>query len=234
MSGPESTDDRKREVRCTDCEFELSDIENRDDGAELPTLRGYAALFNTPTDLFRGLRETIKPGAFKRTLHEGADVRALFNHDPSLILGRNKAGTLKLEEDSKGLKVEIQPPNTELGRSVVESIKRGDVSQMSFAFSVVKRTEEDLGEGQWEWTLEDVELFDVSPVTFPAYPDTTISAREWEVRKAAMSPDKRNTIPKELSLVNEQTRLDIRKKVAQLDAMKVEQEKRASQRNGNS
>ena len=107
-----------------------------------------------------------------------AQFRALVDHDPSKILGRVKSGTLELVEDKRGLRVKINPPDTQVGRDIVESIRRGDVDQMSFAFV----TREDKWESDEEGNtilreLLDVDLFDVSPVTFPAYPDTTVAVR---------------------------------------------------------
>jgi len=142
-------------------------------------LEGYAALFDNPTELWDGYYEQIRAGAFARTLREGADVRALFNHNPDMVLGRNKAGTLTLRETKKGLKVNIWPPDTQIGRDVVTSVKRGDISQMSFAFRAIKTTDEEKGKGEWLRTLEDVDLYDISVVTYPAYPDTTVAARSY-------------------------------------------------------
>lgn len=141
-----------------------------------PRLVGYAAVFNQVTDLLPGFREVVRRGAFAKSIREG-DIRALWNHDPNYVLGRTRSGTLKLDEDEHGLKVEIAPPNTAWARDLLESIKRADVDQMSFGFRVL----------QDRWTREDtekplrelleVELFDVSPVTFPAYPETEIGVR---------------------------------------------------------
>lgn len=140
-----------------------------------PTIRGYAAVFDQVTDL-GFFTESIAAGAFERALKEGADVRALVDHEPSKIIGRNTAGTLRLQEDDRGLVAEIDPPDTSVGRDIVESIRRGDVSGMSFGFVT-------LGE-QWNYegekphrTLTDVDLFDVSAVTFPAYPQTEVGLR---------------------------------------------------------
>jgi HK97 family phage prohead protease len=129
------------------------------------------------------LREKIAPGAFSRTLAEKADVRALVDHDPSKIIGRTKSRTLKLDENSKGLKVEIKPADTQAGRDILKSVERGDVDQMSFGFRTVKDEWEDHKDGTATRTLVDVDLFDVSPVTFPAYADTTIAARSLELRR---------------------------------------------------
>jgi hypothetical protein len=150
--------------------------EVRMDG-ETGKICGYAAVFDTPTELWPGFREVIRPGAFSKTLRE-ADVRALFNHDPNLVLGRNTSGTLKLWEDARGLVYEIDPPNTELGRSLVESLRRGDISQSSFGFWVIKeRRLEDAAAGVITRELLEVELQDVSPVTFPAYEETQAMVR---------------------------------------------------------
>jgi HK97 family phage prohead protease len=159
-------------------------FESRRGGKDQPTkLTGYAALFNKPTELFPGLREKIAPGAFSRTLAEKADVRALVDHDPSKIIGRTKSKTLRLDENSKGLKVEIKPADTQAGRDILKSVERGDVDQMSFGFRTVKDEWEDHKDGTATRTLVDVDLFDVSPVTFPAYADTTIAARSLELRR---------------------------------------------------
>jgi HK97 family phage prohead protease len=159
-------------------------IETRKNGKELPSkLVGYAALFNKATELFPGLREKIAPGAFTRTLAENADVRALVDHDPSKIIGRTKSGTLTLTENRKGLKVSIDAADTTAGQDILKSVARGDVDQMSFGFRMVKESWEDHKDGTATRTLEDVDLFDVSAVTFPAYTDTTIAARSLELRK---------------------------------------------------
>jgi HK97 family phage prohead protease len=162
-----------RELR----QIAFTEFEVREDGGT-PHLRGYASVFNTEAVIAGLWREQVAPGAYRKTVQE-ADIRALWNHDTSLVLGRNKAGTLRLAEDDKGLRVDITPPDTQAGRDAVTSIKRGDVSQMSIAFSVVKQ----------EWTapanqtdlplrtIREARLYEVSPVTFPAFETTSISAR---------------------------------------------------------
>ncbi len=140
-------------------------------------IEGYAAVFNRKSVPlgFMGFREQIAPGAFSETI-KTADVRALFNHDPSMVLGRTTNGTLTLEEDKKGLRVSIDPPNTTWANDVRELIKRGDVSQMSFGFEMVADEWDESGKTPLR-TLRQVNLFDVSPVTFPAYPQTSVKAR---------------------------------------------------------
>ena len=154
------------------------EVRSGEDDDDLPMIRGYAAVFNEWADIIPGLfRERITPGAFRKTLRD-ADVRALVNHDPNYVLGRNKAGTLDLREDKHGLAVKIEPPDAQWARDLMVSMKRGDISQMSFGFRPVKWTEEP-GEATdpLEVTLQEVRLFDVSVVTFPAYPQTEAWAR---------------------------------------------------------
>lgn len=152
-------------------EFELRAT---DDGEG--KLVGHAAVFNKEAELF-GFREKIQKGAFKKTIKE-SDVRALWNHNSDFVLGRNKADTLELREDEKGLLVEIEPPDTQWARDLGVSIERGDVSQMSFGFETV-RDQWTEGKGNQDPLREllEVRLFDVSPVTFPAYPQTDIQIR---------------------------------------------------------
>ena len=151
--------------------------EIRADGEEQALkLNGYAAVFDQMSVLLYGqFRERIARGAFAGSLAD--DVRALWNHDTNLPLGRTKAGTLKLDEDSHGLRVEIDPPATQAGRDAVESIRRGDVDQMSFAFDVLEDEWDKNDAGEIVRTLRKVKLYEVSPVTFPAYPQTSVSAR---------------------------------------------------------
>ena len=148
------------------------------------TITGYAALFNSETDL-GWEREMIAPGAFGRSMRNGADVRALFNHDPNIVLGRNTAGTLDLTEDDRGLAYIIHLPDTEQARAIREGIKRGDISQSSFAFRPVRDERITNENGKDLRILHEVELFDVSPVTYPSYKDTVASARATEVHNAA-------------------------------------------------
>lgn len=142
---------------------------------------GHAAVFNTRAEIFRGFFEEIQPGAFTDAI-ETDDVRALWNHNPDYVLGRNGARTLTLREDKQGLAVEIDPPPTTWANDLLISMRRGDVSQMSFGFRI--RQVEDaeswgtLPDGSILRRIKAVELFDVSPVTFPAYPETDVGVRE--------------------------------------------------------
>lgn len=141
-------------------------------------LVGYAAVFDSLSEDLGGFREKIEPGAFADTI-EADDIRALWNHDSSLVMGRRANGTLSLEEDERGLKVEITPPETQWARDAMESVRRGDVTQMSFGFYTLSDRWE-VKDGEDIRTLERVELIEVSPVTFPAYPDTAIALRSRE------------------------------------------------------
>jgi HK97 family phage prohead protease len=138
-----------------------------------PKLAGYAAVFGVWADIGGMFKESVRQGAFTKTIKE-ADVRALWNHNPDYVLGRNKAGTLKLWEDSKGLGYEIDPPATTWAADLITSVKRGDVNQSSFGFSVNKQ---DLDYEKDERTLIDVTLYDVSLVCYPAYPTTSAQVR---------------------------------------------------------
>jgi hypothetical protein len=158
--------------------FDLNELEVRTEG-EKPKIRGHAAVFKELSEDLGGFRERIKPGAFAKAISKD-DVRALFNHDPNYVLGRAKAGTLVLAEDDKGLAIEIDPPDTQWARDLMTSIGRKDISQMSFGFRVVK--DEWIDKDLWDpkktiRTLIEVNLFDVSPVTFPAYPQTDVKVR---------------------------------------------------------
>ena len=159
---------------------------------ESPKIVGHAAVFNSPTFIegfFGGFNEEVAPGAFKESI-ENDDVRALFNHDPNLILGRNKSGTLTLSEDEKGLRYEIDPPDNSAGRDALESIERGDVDGSSFGFRVEQQTwTENDGDEPDHRLLQKVKLFDVSPVTFPAYPDTDVAKRQHQEFRAARGTD---------------------------------------------
>jgi HK97 family phage prohead protease len=163
-------------------EIRLNEVE------QSPKIIGYAAVFNTWTDIGGWFKEMIRPGAFTKTIKEN-DIRALKNHDENLILGRNKAKpkpTLRLWEDTKGLAVEIDPPDTTYSNDLRASIKRGDVNQMSFGFHVNKA---DMDYEKSERVLIDITLFDVSVVTFPAYPTTSAQVRSLFQRKEDSLPE---------------------------------------------
>jgi HK97 family phage prohead protease len=166
----------------------LPGAELRLDGEKEPRITGYAAVFNTWADIGGWFKESIRPGAFSKTIKEN-DIRALKNHDKDYVLGRNKAKpspTLTLREDSKGLAVEILPPDTTYANDLLVSMRRGDITQMSFGFQVNK-AETDFEKD--ERILVDVTLFDVSVVTFPAYPTTSAQVRSLFQHKESLPPE---------------------------------------------
>lgn len=159
-------------------------------GDGMPGIEGYAAPFNQKSaDI--GFREIVMPGAFDRTLANNADVRGLIDHNPPMVLGRTKSGTLVLKTDDYGLHISVrQLPDTSYARDLVVKMERGDVDGMSFAFDtrVDKWRTED---GEEIRELHDIELFDVSVVTYPAYPQTEVALRSLQayVESRQVSPD---------------------------------------------
>jgi len=142
---------------------------------EMPIIEGYAAVFGQLSEPLLGFRERVQRGAFTKTIQEG-DIRALWNHNSDYVLGRTRNGTLRLWEDERGLRVEIHPPRASWAADFLESIRRGDVDQMSFSFAAI-RDSWDTEEGEIVRTLREVRLFDVSPVAYPAYPATSVGVR---------------------------------------------------------
>lgn len=142
------------------------------------TVGGYAARFDTLSENLGGFREQIQSGAFSDCLRD--DVRAFFNHDPNIILGRTAAGTCRISQDSKGLAYEVDLPDTQAARDLMVAIERGDVTQSSFGFRVAVNgdTWDENEDGVYIRTITKVaRLYDVSPVAVPAYPDTAVAAR---------------------------------------------------------
>lgn len=134
---------------------------------------GYAALFDVPAEIGGLFVEKIAKGAFSTAIIKN-DVRALFNHDPNLILARTSAGTLSLREDAKGLAFEATLPDAVWTNDLLASIRRCDISQMSFAFIARREAWDDSGDMPIR-TLIEVELMDVSPVTFASYEQTQVT-----------------------------------------------------------
>jgi hypothetical protein len=169
-------------------------------------IAGYAAVFNRDSEDM-GFIERIAPGAFKKAL-KNSDTRALFNHDSNIVLGRESAGTLTLKEDERGLFMEVTPPDTQLVRDMVLTpIERGDISQQSFGFTVSSDKWEDVDKDvPKRMILEVRELFDVSPVTFPAYPDTSVALRSLDQTKEDLATEAHNT---EATLQDEKTNFEI-------------------------
>lgn len=168
----------KRELR----HFELEEVEIRakDGESESRTITGYAARFDKLSVDLGGFREKIQRGAFARSL-KSENIRALWNHNRDIVLGSTKAGTLRLWEDEKGLRFDFDAPASPWGDTALESIRRGDVDGMSFGFMVPRNGD------SWEEsnggpirTLLDVNLLEVSPTAFPAYPSSSATARSTE------------------------------------------------------
>ena len=158
------------------------DVELRVEEGETPKLVGYAAKFNKWSADLGGFREKIARKAFDDVLND--DVRALKNHDSNLLLGRSPK-TLKLSTNSVGLRFEIDMPDTTVGRDTIEEVRRGDISGCSFAFSTAEDDWKYVEDGSVERTLIKCSaLYDVGPVTYPAYPDTSVAARSLDRIKA--------------------------------------------------
>ena len=166
-----------RQVRMINTEFKT-----REDGDEL-TIEGYFAVFNSDYQLTPMLSESIAPGAFTEAL--GGDVRALVNHDTTLVLGRNKAGTLELREDSHGLWGQVRiNPNDHAACDLYERVKRGDVDGCSIGFDIAEEETEYRDDGSIHWTIKKVDpLYEVSACTFPAYEQTNVQARQEQVEQ---------------------------------------------------
>ncbi len=163
----------RRMLNLTKLRVNEPDSENKQ-----PIIEGHAAVFNQYSEELGNwfpFKEKISPGAFSDSI-AADDIRALFNHSPNYVLGRNKAGTLSLSEDDQGLKVRIIPPETSWARDLNISIARGDISQMSIGF-VVQSEKWGKEDGMDIREITKVKLYDVSPVTFPAYPQTDVGIR---------------------------------------------------------
>lgn len=188
-------------------------------------LRGYAAVFNSDSEDLGGFTEQIAPGAFTDTLAATPDCRCLFNHDPSALLGRTSSGTLRLRQDSTGLFYECEIPDTTLGRDILTLAQRGDISQSSFGFTVAAESWYDAN-GNPSNSSVGVKriirkvgaLLDVSPVTYPAYPESSVQARDAFLfpdgapQRGGQAEAARNV---SLKIVTEKIRKETQRKLAQ-------------------
>ncbi len=168
----------------------VEDMELRVTDGDNPKIIGYAAKFGKWSLDLGGFREKIRKGAFDEAL-EKSDVRALKNHDPNLLLGRMASGTLELKTNSVGLISEIDPPNTTTGKDTIEEIRRKDITGMSFSFTTAEDDWKYLEDGSVERTIIKIgELFDVGPVTYPAYPDTSVAVRSMDAHQKTFEKEK--------------------------------------------
>lgn len=160
----------ERRVRAIPTKFKT-----REEGGEL-YIEGYFAVFNSVYEIMPGMSESIAPGAFDNTL--AGDIRALINHDTTLVLGRTKARTLDLRSDSHGLwgRITVNPNDSD-AMNLYERVKRGDVDQCSIGFDILNEETDFRDDGSIHWTIREVKLYEVSPCTFPAYEETNINAR---------------------------------------------------------
>lgn len=167
----------RRQMRTVDAQFTT-----RENDSGNPCIEGYFAVFNSNYDLGYGMSESIAPGAFDGTIAD--DIRALINHDTTLVLGRTTADTLKLRQDKHGLwgHIDINPNDTD-AMNLYARVQRGDVTQCSFGFDILDEETEFRGENEVHWTIKTVKLYEVSCCTFPAYEQTSISAREKDLKE---------------------------------------------------
>ena len=166
----------RNEIQKRTMNLEASKFQTREE-EDAFLIEGYFAIFNSIYELWDGATEEISKGAFANTLEE--EVRALVNHDSTLVLGRNKSGTLGLKEDDHGLwgSIKINPKDSD-AVNLYERVKRGDVSQCSFGFEIIREETEFPEEGKIHWRILEVRLHEVSVCTFPAYKETEVSARK--------------------------------------------------------
>ncbi|HEM3710139.1 TPA: HK97 family phage prohead protease [Streptococcus suis] len=152
-------------------------VREQQEGQQEKVIEGYFAVYGSETELWPGAFEEIKKGAFDDTIEN--DIRALINHNTELVLGRNKAGTLTLKADDKGLwaRVVINEQDTD-ALNLYARVQRGDVDQCSFGFNIIEESTEFREDGTIKWTIEKIDLHEVSIVTFPAYEATSVQARK--------------------------------------------------------
>jgi len=175
-----------------------------------PTFSGYAAVFDSLSEDLGGFRETINPGAFRDSVGVD-DVRALFNHDPNYVLGRNRSGTLRLVEDEKGLRFDVEAPDVQWARDLAESVQRGDIDQCSFGFYCQDSAWRDQ-DGTPVRELRKCQLFDVSIVTYPAYPDTSADVRSRSEILADYQPAAQGSGSETVSAEIKRKKLDLKTK----------------------
>lgn len=168
--------------RCMQTTFNIVRSESNSPDTE-KCIEGYFALYENETELWQGCFEIINKGAFKDTIAKN-DIRALINHDTTLVLGRNKSGTLIIKEDDKGLygRIKINEKDSD-AINLYSRVERGDVDQCSIGFNIIDEEYEELADGSVRFRIKEVDLYEVSCCTFPAYEDTSIQARKRDVEQ---------------------------------------------------
>ena len=162
----------------------IGKLQTRADNNETDEMKieGYFVIFNSETKLFENYYEEISDKAFKDI--DLTDIRALADHDTAKVLGRTKSQTLSLTVDDKGLYGEITiNKNDSEAVNLYERVKRGDIDQCSFGFNILDETMDTRADGSTKWTITEIELFEVSVVTFPAYADTAVEARSEQMKQ---------------------------------------------------
>lgn len=177
----------KRQMRTAESAFITRETSNEAQEPE-KRIEGYFAVFDGTYEIAQGMTESIDPHAFDRTID--GDVRALIDHDTALVLGRTTANTLELRTDEHGLWGSVLiNPNDQDALNLYARVERGDVSQCSFGFEITDEETEFRDDGSIHWTIKDLNLYEVSVCTFPAYQTTEVTARTeqaTELKKRAL------------------------------------------------
>ena len=190
---------RQKNIRDFKTKFKITRDEQTPDER---VVEGYFALYESETELWEGSYEIITKGAFDNTLNK--DVRALWNHNTQYVLGRSKNGSLQLKADDKGLFGTIKLPNTQYANDLYELVSRGDIDQASFGFNIIDEDLEELASGGYRWRINEIDLHEISVVTFPAYEKTTDQARAQQVEQLEQRKlqEKKDALSKRLKGLN--------------------------------
>lgn len=190
---------RQKNIRDFKTQFKITRDEQT---PEERVVEGYFALYESETELWEGSYEIISKGAFDNTLTK--DVRALWNHNTQFVLGRSKNGSLELKADDKGLFGTIKLPNTQYAEDLYQLVSRGDIDQASFGFNIIDEDLEELASGGYRWRINEIDLHEISVVTFPAYENTTVQAREKQVQQLQQRKiqEKKDALSKRLKGLN--------------------------------
>lgn len=191
------------------CNMEEVEVRKDDNGQR--TAKGYAALFDKLSPKRFNFQEKIRSGAFKNSIKKG-EIKALWNHDDNFVLGSMQNGTLRLEEDERGLKFELDLPDTQAGKDAAVSIKRKDVTGMSFGFRAIKQEWDEKDPKNIIRTLVEVECREISPTAFPYYPTTKVN-----IRSENAYEEYRKTKLNESERINNEN--DLKTKLREIDAL---------------